>query len=246
MRVGSLALGVTLLLAPASAVRADDPKPLRTLTYDVAYTLQSTRDSRVSGLTGGQPHDTEAGRAAVQRGFNSTDRGTLQIDVIAAPADATLVVDAGYTGRETKQPPIRIAVYPDGKLTYDPKRLLSAQARRIVPLLARGLLAEHDVSPGSSWTTPVEKPATGTTTYRVSHRDDTRATIAITADFTVPGPSGYEEHDDGTTTYAVDVLCPVTYDGHFRVRHQITPEQLESSDSRVSATLVSDTFAKKP
>jgi hypothetical protein len=247
MRSASLALGAVLMLviAPASAARADDIKPLRTLTYDVAYTLSTSQDVRVSGLTGGQPHDMETGRAAVQRGFNSNDRGTLQIDVIAAPADGTLVVDATYTGRESKQPAIRVVVFSDGSLSYDPKRVLSAQARRVVPLLARGILADHDVSPGSSWTTPFAKPASGTTTYRVSHREDTRATIAIAADFTVPGPSGYEEHDDGTTSYATDVLCPLTYDGRFRVRRQITPEQLESADSHVTATLVSDSFAKK-
>jgi hypothetical protein len=245
VRFRSLALVLALLLASASAARADDPKPLRTLTYDVAYTLQSSQDVHVSGLTGGQPHDTEIGRAAVQRGFNSNDRGTLQIDVIAAPADGTLVVDATYTGREAKQPAIRTVIFPDGALSYDPKRLLSAQARRVLPLLARGILAERDVSPGSSWTTPFAKPASGTTTYRVSHREETRATIAIAADFSVPGPLGYEEHDDGTTTYAIDRLCPVSYDGRFRIRRQITPEQLESSDAHVTATLVSDTFAKK-
>ena len=241
----SLAFGFGLLPATAAAARAEQSKPLRTLTYDIAYTLQTVRDSRVSGLTGGQPHDQESGRAAVQRGFAVNDHGTLQIDVIAAPADGTLVVDATYTGRETKQPAMRVAVFPDGVLSYDPKLPLSAPARRILPLLARGILAEHDVSPGSSWTTPFAKPASGTTTYRVSHRDQTRATIALVADFTVLGPSGYEEHDDGTTTYATDVLCPVTYDGRFRVRAQLTPDQLESADSHVRATLLSDTFAKK-
>lgn len=246
MRTVSLVLGFALLLTTAPAARADDSKPLRTLTYEVAYTLQTVRDSRVSGLTGGQQHETEAGRAAVQRGFSSNDRGTLQLDVIAAPNDGTLVVDAAYTGREAKQPRIRVAVFPDGTLTYDPKLLLSAQARRIVPLLARGIVAGRDVAPGSSWTTPFAKPASGTTTYRVSHRDDTRATIAIAADFVVPGPTGYEEHDDGTITYATDVLCPLSYDGRFRVRQQLTPDQLESSDSHVTATLVSDTFARKP
>ncbi len=246
MRAASLGLGFVLLIAPATLARAADaPKTLRTLTYDVAYTLQTTRDSRVSGLTGGAPHGQESGRAAVQRGFIANDHGTLRVDVIAAPADGSLVVDASYEGREVKQPPLRIAIFPDGSLSYDPKRLLSAQARRVLPLLARGVLADHDVSPGSSWTTPLPKPANGTTTYTVSHREDTRATIAIAADFIVPGPAGYEEHDDGTTTYATDVLCPVTYDARFRIREQLNPDQLESSDSHVTATLVSDTFAKK-
>lgn len=244
-RSAALVLSVALVLAAPRTARAADARPLRTLTYDVSYTLQTSRDTRVSGLTGGDPHTTESGRAAVQRGFTSTDYGRLQIDVIAAPADGTLVVDAAYAGRESVQPVIRIAIFRDGTITYDPKRLLSAQARRIVPLLARGILADRDVGAGASWTTPLARPANGTTTYRVSQRQESRVTLAIAADFTVPGPSGYEEHDDGTTTYALDVLCPLSYDGRFRVRHQISPDQLESSDSRVIATLVSDSFAPK-
>jgi len=250
MRSRWLALAFALTLAATAAARAADApapaEPLRTLTYDVTYTLQTSQDTRVSGLTGGQPHDQEAGRAAVQRGFVSNDRGTLRIDVVAAPADGTLVVDASYDGREAKQPPMRVAIFPDGALSYDPKRLLTAQARQALPLLARGMLADHDVSPGSSWSTPFAKPAQGTTTYRVSHRDDTRAKIQISADVFVSGPNGYDEHDDGTMTYATDVLCPVEFDVRQRLRRQITPDKLESSDSRVTATLVSDTFAKKP
>ena len=244
MRSAPLALGFAVLLAGAPAV-ADELKPLRTLTYDVAYTMQTSQDTHVSGLTGGQSHDMEAGRAAVQRGFNSNDRGTMQIAVVAAPADGSLVADVSYEGSVVKQPPIRVAIMPDGGLTYDPKRLLIAQARRLLPLLARGILAQRDVSPGASWTQALAKPASGMTTYRVTHRDETRATIVIATDFTVPGPAGYEEHDDGTTTYATDVLCPLSFDMRFRIRQQLTPERLESSDAHVTATLVSDSFAKK-
>lgn len=238
----ALIAGLVLGAAPAAG---DEPKPLRTLVYEVAYTIQSSRDLHVSGLTGGDQHATESGRAAVQRGFTSLDRGTLQIDVVAAPLDGTLVVDASYTGHESRHPPIRVVIYRDGALSYDPKYTLSAQARRILPLLARGVLAERDISPGSTWSTPLAKPAAGTTTYRISHRRENLATLVIAADFTVPGPSGFEEHDDATTDYATDVLCPVTYDGRFRVRRQVGPEQLESSDLRVTARLVTDTFPKK-
>jgi hypothetical protein len=250
VRARSLPFAVVLLLASVVPANSEDAAtrsttPLRTLTYDVAYSLQTYQDTHVSGLTGGQPHAMETGRAAVQRGFVSNDRGTLQIEVVAAPADGTLVVDATYTGREAKQPAVRVVIFPDGTLSYDPQRQLAAQARQLLPLLARGLLAERDVSPGSSWTTPISKPAQGATTYRVTKRDDTRATIVVAADITVAGPDGFEEHDDGTATYALDVLCPVSYDVRRRLRRQITPERLESTDSRVTATLVSDSFAKK-
>ena len=106
------------------------------------------------------------------------------------------------------------------------------------------MIANRDVSPGSTWSTPFAPPAKGATTYHVVHRDGTRAEIAITADAVVPGASGYDEHADGTTTYATDVLCPTAYDIRIRVRQQLTPETLESSDAQLTATLVRDTFAK--
>src|ERR1700680_4350671 len=134
MRPRSLALAFTLMVVTLTGARAADApapavQPLRTLTYDVVYTLQTSQTIKTSGITGGDPHSMEWGNAAVQRGVNSNDKGTLQIDVIAAPADGTLVVDASYAGHESKQPTVRVVIFADGTLTYDPKSLLSAQAR---------------------------------------------------------------------------------------------------------------------
>ena len=246
----SLALGFALVLAAAAAAPAQDaPKPVRTLTYDIAYSVQTTQERLVSNLMGGNPnngpHTPDVGKGSVSRGFGSNDRGTLRVDVIAATGDGGLVVDATYEGREVRQPALRVAIMSDGRLIFDPKRSLSAQARRLLPLLSRGMIANRDVTPGSSWSTPFAPPAKGTTTYHVVHRDDTRAQIAITTDAIVTGPSGYDEHADGTTTYATDVLCPTAYDIRIRIRQQLTPETLESSDAHVTATLVGDTFAKK-
>ena len=244
-----LALSIALVLTAAATARAQDaPKPVRTLTYDVAYSVQTTQERLVSNLMGGNPsngpHTPDVGKGSVSRGFGSNDHGTLRIDVIAATLDGGLVVDATYEGREVRQPVLRVALMSDGRLLFDPKRSLSAQARRLLPLLSRGMIANRDVSPGSTWSTPLAPPAKGTTTYHVVHRDDTRAEIAITADAIVTGPAGYDEHADGTTTYATDVLCPTAYDIRIRVRQQLTPETLESSDAHVTATLLRDTFAK--
>jgi hypothetical protein len=246
MRARVLATVFGLALVAGGAARAAEPPPLRTLTYDVAYSLLTTQDVKTSGLTGGDPHGFEAGSASISRGTTQSDRGTLKVEVIAAPADRTLVVDASYAGRDAKQPPVRVAIFPDGALSYDPKYDLPAPARQLLPLLARGLLTERDVKPGATWTAPAAKPAQGTLTYRVSHVDTARATLAITGDAVVRGPNGFEEHDDVTTTYATDVLCPVSVDGHRRMRRQSSPERSEVADSHVTATLVSDSFAKKP
>jgi hypothetical protein len=220
------------------------PKPLRTLTYDVGYSLTSQRDTAVSGLTGGQAHDIEIGRAAVQRGMSANDRGTLQIDVVAATQDGGLVVDATFDGREVKQAPVRVAVYADGRLAYDPERRLSPGAQRLLPLLARGLLAGHDVSPGSTWTTPALQPAKGASTFRITHWEGGRVTFTIATDVQVSGPNGYDENDDGTATYATDRLCPLAYELRIRMRRHVTPGTYETSSEQVSAKLLTDTFAK--
>ncbi|HEY0382908.1 MAG TPA: hypothetical protein VGC72_11990 [Candidatus Elarobacter sp.] len=250
MQARSLALSVALVLTAATAAPAQDaPKPVRTLTYEVAYSVQTMQETLVSNLMGGnadnRAHTPDVGKGSVARGFGSNDHGTLHVDVIAATGDGGLVVDASYEGREARQPALRVAIMSDGRLLFDPKRLLSAQARRLLPLLSRGMIANRDVSPGSEWSTPFAPPAKGETKYRVTHLADKRATIVITTDAVVSGPNGYDEHADATATYATDVLCPTAYDIRIRIRQQLTPEKLESSDAHVTATLVRDTFAKK-
>jgi hypothetical protein len=249
MRYRLLALAISICAAATSAARAEDaPKPLRTLTYDVSYSLKSVQETTVSGLTGGNVSETqreqEYGRGAVQRGISTDDRGTLQVDVVAATSDGGLVVDASYTGRQSKQLPLRVAIYSDGRLAYDPSHVLSTQALHVLPMLARGVIAERDVSPGSTWSQTFRAPVAGTAQYRVTHRDDTSATIVIAADMSVKGVGGFDEHDDATTRYSTERLCPLEYDVRFRVRRTGVGQSL-ANDGHVVATLVSDTFAKK-
>ena len=252
MQVRRLVLLFALLAATAPAARAQDAlKPLRSLTYQVAYSFVSAQDTHVDGgLTGGgqtdKAREQEYGRGSVQRGIRSEDRGMLSIDVVAATADGGLVVDTSYEGKESKQPPIRVAVYQDGQLAYDPKQLLSTQALHVLPMLARGVVAGQDVSPGSSWSRPFAAPATGKTTFSVTHRENDKATLTILSDLTLGGVNGFEEHDDGSATYAIDRLCPLAFDLRFRIRRASGgPGDVQSTDGRVVATLVSDTFAKR-
>ena len=250
MRARPLVLAVALAscaLTATAARAADAPKPLRTLTYDVSYSLRSTQETNVSSLTGGgltdKQREAEYGRGAVQRGITTEDRGTLQIDVIAATGEGGLVVDATYTGKQSKQPPVRVAIFADGHLVYDPKNLLSTQALHVLPMLARGMLADRDVSPGSMWSQTFGPPVNGSAQYRVTQRGENAATIAIAADISVKGANGFDEHDDATTRYATDRLCPLSYDVRFRIRRTGVGQSL-ADDGHVVATLVSDTFAQ--
>ncbi|HTJ27582.1 MAG TPA: hypothetical protein VMA36_15585 [Candidatus Limnocylindria bacterium] len=246
-----LALAGMVGAAPAAA-----PKPLRTLVYAIAYATRARNEELTSGFTGavnmgnargGQrlPAAATAGDATVDRQADVSDDGTLTINVIAATGDGGLVVDAAFAGKTTTQPTIRVAIFADGRLSYDPRDTLSAQAGRVLPLLARGIIANRDVSPGSSWSTAVPfAQARGSTLYRVVHVDGERAELAIERQMTVEGPRGFSEQDHGTATYATDRLCPLAFELDAYARHQPAPDQYVTESAHLSAKLISDTFSK--
>ena len=247
IRRSVVAVAALALASTVFARAADAPKPLRTLVYAVQFSAQTRNAEQTSGFTGSDtgPQSTGVGHGLVERSSTVSDDGTLTVDVVGASADAGLVVDASYTGKNSAQAPVRVAIYPDGRLAFDPLKPLSPQAARLLPLLARGFVAGRDVSAGSTWKTEVAAPAKGTVTYRVSEIQGEVATIAIDGEIKVVGARGYDEVDHGTTRYATDRLCPVSYDLTARSRHQPTADQTVTENAHLTATLVSDTFAKK-
>jgi hypothetical protein len=240
----ALAAAVALLACAGPARAADAPKPLRVLVYDVAYSTTTVRREHTSGFsTSGSGIGTGSG--AIDRRFGSDDRGTLTVAIIAATADGGLVADASFVGKSITQTVIRVAIAKDGSLSYDPKRQLSGQAMGLLPFLSRGLIAERDVNPGSTWSVAALAPAAGTTTYRVSTVDGNRATLEIDASITTKGGSGFTESVQGKSVYATDLLSPVSIDLHTVIRRALSIDLADTTDARLSATMVSDTFAKR-
>ena len=244
LRAASAVAAVALAAAPFGAL-AQTRSPLRTLTYSVAYSVRSTTTARNSGLGGaGQVGEQSAARPPgfQEYGFAADEAGTVRIDVIAATADLGLVVDASYEGK-TKQLPIRVAIFPDGRLTHDPKLTLSPQCVELLPLLARGLLAEYGNDPGATWSVPVAQPATGNRMFRVTSATDTMTTVALSADMGLRGPQGYEEHQEGTFSYDRRLSAPVKFDTRILLRRAAGSEL---SEMRLTAALATDSFAMKP
>ena len=244
--------------APLAASAADAPVPikaLRTLVYDVTYSARTTHEVKSSGFNGGYGGggggmtDTSSGVAAGSGGasqfMNGDDRGKLTIDVIAAPADGGLVVDTAFAGSTNVQPTTRVAIFKDGRISADPAHPLAPETLRLLPLIARGFIADRDVSAGSTWSIAAPAPAKGTTTYKVQSSDGHLARIAIEGVMTVPGPTGFDESDQGVTTYATDVVSPVSYDVTARIHRQLGIDQSMTTSAHLTATLVSDTMAKK-
>ncbi|MDQ6942197.1 MAG: hypothetical protein M3169_06735 [Candidatus Eremiobacteraeota bacterium] len=248
------------LAAPLAASAADPPvavsaKPLRQLVYDVTYSARTTHEVKSSGFNGGYgggsgtPADSGngvgAGSGAVSQYMNGDDHGKLAIDVIAATLDGGLVVDASFTGSVNVQPKTRVAIFKDGRMSVDPAHPLAPETARVLPLIARGFIADRDVAAGSSWSTPAAAPAKGSTTYRVQSSDGHLARIAIEGVWSMPGATGFDESDQGTTTYATDIVSPVSYDLTARIHRQLGVDQSMTTSAHLTATLVSDTMAKK-
>ncbi|HYW53464.1 MAG TPA: hypothetical protein VE826_05815 [Dongiaceae bacterium] len=252
-----LALAVAAALgAPLAASAADAPapiKPLRQLVYDVTYSARTTHEVKSSGFNAGYGGGTgtsgdvsgATGSSTASQYMNGDERGTLAIDVIAATADGGLVVDASFTGKVNVQPKTRVAIFEDGRISADPAHPLAPEVARMLPLIARGFVANRDVSPGASWSVPAPAPAKGATTYRVQSSDGQRARIAIEGALSMPGANGFEESDQGVTTYATDIVSPVTYDLTARIRRQLGMDQSMTTNAHFTATLVSDSFAKR-
>ena len=228
-----LALGVLVALAaPTAALAAPDApvRVLRSLVYDVSYAAHTRHDKKTSGFN---------------VAMDGSDSGRLTIDVIAATPDGGLVVDVAYSGKLNNAPKMRVALYPDGRLTADPTKTLGPEALHILPLLARGFMADRTVQVGASWTVQAPPPAKGATTYRVSGIDGPNATIALEGSISVGGVNGFDESDRGTTTYATDLISPLSYDLNSHIRRQLASDETITTDAHLVAKLISDNFYKK-
>jgi len=224
---------------------AEPLKPLRTIVFNVDYSVKVVRREQTSGF-GGDPSggvtSVTQGAGGVENALSSDDQGTLTVAVVAATPDGGLVVDASFAGKTITQNPVRVAILADGQLSYNPSASLSPEAARVLPFLARGLLTEHQVAAGQSWNVPAVAPATGGVTYRIQSVDGPHAVIAIESSLVVRGAQGFDEHTQGSTTYATDVSSPLRLDLTSIARRQLPPNQSDTTTTHITATQVSDSF----
>lgn len=245
-RTLALTVAVFTATAFAAAGAGSATPPLRTLVYQTAYSTAMLRHEQTSGFTHtGDTMGSVAGSGGVDRRFTSDEHGTVTVAVVAATSDGGLVVDTAYAGQSRAHPAVRVAIFKAGGLSYDPKTPLAGEEMRILPYLARGFVAERTIAPGESWSVPQNAPASGTTTYRIMHVVDERATIGVDGSISLGGPAGFDEHQTGTAVYATDVLSPLSLDLRTHVRKGVTPEQDDTIDAHLIATLVRDSFAKR-
>ncbi|HTW83785.1 MAG TPA: hypothetical protein VMD91_06950 [Candidatus Sulfotelmatobacter sp.] len=237
------ALACVLTAAPCAAAGAT--KPLRTLVYDLHYTAFNRSNEQTSGFTGGGG-GAGTGGGDVERTSDIDDHGTLTIDVIAATQDGGLVVDTTYSGQNSMQPKLRVAIFSDGRLGMDPAALPSVATLYLAPLLARGLVAGRNLDTGVTWTEPAQPGVKGDWNYKVTGIDGDVATLEVDATRSVAGPRGFDETDSETTRYDTTKLCPVAVDLTTTSHHVVaTQSQYVMTKAHLTATLVSDTFANR-
>jgi hypothetical protein len=206
--------------------------PLRTIVYDVTYMVSTTAQEQGSA-------------GAAQRSSLTTDRGKLTVDIVAAPEDGRLIVDAAFAGDAPDRSAVRVAISKSGDLSADPATPVSAAAVGVLPLLARGLLVGRDVSPGSTWDVAAAAPSHGTISYRVLHSDDERATLAVAGGVSIRRPDGFDSQSTATVAYDTVRLCPLHYDVTTVVRRQTSMSRFVTSTTHLVADLVSDSFANR-
>ncbi|HEX3465315.1 MAG TPA: hypothetical protein VHS78_14805 [Candidatus Elarobacter sp.] len=244
-----LATACSLLAAgvPATGWAQGSPpatKPLRTLVYSVQFSATTTNEEHSSGFNGNNGLNPY-GNATTRRTSSADDEGTLTANVIAATKDGGLAIDTAFAGKTTSQPTVRVILYGDGRVSAPSSPELSPEVTRLLPLLARGIVAERTIQPGATWTIPTAPPVKGAYTYHVTAVDGDAATLAIDVDMSATGPRGFDEHGKATATYDTARLCPLKYDYSGISRHSPAMDQYVTTSAHLSATLVSDSFAKR-
>jgi hypothetical protein len=158
-----VALAVGILPAPLGAVAAPSAAappaaaPFRSMTFKVEFSSRVEERVQISGLPvinqrNGRSMGAPGGgswRSLVANGAVGT--ATIAIDVIAITGDG-LVVDVEEVSEKRAVPKTRIGITTQGKLIYDPgKVLLNEEELLLLQLLNRALVEGHD-GDGATWT----------------------------------------------------------------------------------------------
>lgn len=235
-----------VLLAALATEPARGLHPLRTLIYHINYGVSTRIESRgpVGGQTSLTMHEPAVVPGAGQdvQVVRTTNFGTLRVDVITIKA-GVLVVDAQLEGSERSQPPLRVAVFPSGLLTYDQSRQLSPEARLLLPLLSGQFFGDREPDQGDQWSVPWLAPSKGETHYTVAAIDGDRISLRVEGSGT---QGAITRQDTATMTYEMRRLDPIRYEYEGVDRDASTVAAYRIDHIALEAELVSDTFATAP
>ncbi len=166
--------------------------------------------------------------------------------MVAATADAGLVVDVSERATNRSRPSLRVAIPADGVLVYDPGQAnnLSEEEDTLLRWLARGFYGDHPRAAGAAWI--VDASGNGIADvvhYRVDAAAATTVTLHYDGQRTAHGLRAYDAARTGTLVYDTARVVPLhaAYQGW---SHSGRFGDFETTDVSVELTLTADSFAK--
>jgi len=117
---------------------------LRRLVFEYAIDTQSVPNDRA-------PDDVC--KSAEELAQRSAAQGRIYLDVVAATDDGGLAVDVS-TGPTQATPFARVAIAPNGQLTYDPRIRLTTAEATLLRLLGRNVIGPTVRRAGDLWKVP--------------------------------------------------------------------------------------------
>ncbi len=235
-RACSLVLFITMIgmqNAPPNELTA-----VRRLTFHVVY------DSRTRFVTPSAGYLSNGGSSgwSTRSGPHVHREPSIDIEIVAAPADGSLAADVSEVDGARSGPPVRVGVR-NNALTYKTDAGLSEEERVLLHFLARDLIGPARVSEGEDWHDIVHLDGTNVDTeFRINHVDPVTKTFdAALHGTTLKRFGAADVAMSGTMTYDLPLLVPVSLHLMSFTR-RLTPSLDTQITANVDATLRGDSF----
>ena len=247
-------LAVLLAGAGTAVARADASPPplpsLRHLVFALDLALKDEYEKRQESsrrITTGRSASSRERLPPDQRtaAYDRHLKGRIVCDVVAATSDGGLVVDISEDATERAAPPVRVAVEPNGHLSYSPSTTVFEEEAALLRLLARSIIGSQPQGVGASWVIEDNGKGYGSkTTFRVTAVqavDDLR--LDLDQEYHRDGIDGVVGSVQGKVAYDQSKLVPRTAAFGAQARRE-TPDGYRIVSMDISLTLLEDSFGR--
>lgn len=252
--VTTCACAVSIILPCSVAARAEGSAPpsVRHLVYNFTYGTSSDVETLVSGF--GNPSGDNNAYSAASRGSTDTqgsvqDKGTITIDVIAERPDGALVLNVSEQAQKSRTAyPATCVVFNNTNTMCDPSKKINDEEIALVRLLGPHFVDPALLDAKQHWKTAISLKG-------FSQESDFTVTKAgggglMTISETTTSKQSSVPKLESTTTstigYDASLQVLTMLDAYTVARSQQTMESHLTQKSQVTASLASDSMAKKP
>ncbi|MDQ2866297.1 MAG: hypothetical protein M3R51_08725 [Candidatus Eremiobacteraeota bacterium] len=246
MRKGNRSFAAAFLIAafvPWHAGAEPAPASERHLVYDFTYGTSSDLEIHDSGMGG----SGNAGSGSTDSGASDQDKGTITVDVIGERPDGglTIMVSEAAQGHRTALPAACV-VYDNTTTVCDLGKRVNEEELAIARLLGPHFFDPSRVDAKQHWNvTNSSNGFSERSDFSVSKNDGGMLTIAESGTATQSGMPKIDTSVSATIRYDSNLQVPVNVSEYSVAREQQSIDQHETQTSQMSASLVSDSMAKK-